>query len=79
MHFCCASFDYRPPAGFQNAFCTVPTHDASADKLGRYVTLFYYSKFYEVIDSLILALKGKPVGNLQSYHHVSGNARATVL
>ena len=37
--------------------------------LGRLAVLFYYSKFYEVVDSIILAMKGKPVSNLQSYHH----------
>jgi hypothetical protein len=56
-------------AGLACAFCTVPVHDASANGLLRFVVLFYYSKFYEVIDSLVLVLKGKRVSNLQVYHH----------
>ena len=55
--------------GLTNAYCTVPIHDAGADGLGIYVWLFYMSKYYEVVDSVILILKGKPVNNLQSYHH----------
>jgi len=55
--------------GLTCAFCTVPTHDAAREGLHRYIVLFYYSKFYEVIDSAILVLKGKRVSNLQVYHH----------
>ncbi|KAJ1030466.1 hypothetical protein NDA16_001375 [Ustilago loliicola] len=56
-------------AGITNAYCTVPIADASFAGLGIYVWLFYISKYYEIIDSVILILKGKPVSNLQSYHH----------
>ncbi|PWZ02847.1 hypothetical protein BCV70DRAFT_203747 [Testicularia cyperi] len=56
-------------AGLTNAYCTVPIADASFAGLGLYVWLFYISKYYEIIDSVILILKGKPVSNLQSYHH----------
>ena len=56
-------------AGLMNAYCTVPIADASFAGLGIYVWLFYISKYYEIIDSVILILKGKPVSNLQSYHH----------
>lgn len=56
-------------SGFKTALCTVPTHDASSTGLLRFITLFYYSKFYEVVDSIILVLKGKKVSNLQVYHH----------
>lgn len=56
-------------AGLTNAYCTVPIADASYAGLGLYVYLFYISKYYEIIDSVILILKGKPVSNLQSYHH----------
>lgn len=37
--------------------------------LAPYTWLFYISKYYEVVDSMILVLKGKKVSNLQSYHH----------
>lgn len=56
-------------AGLTNAYCTVPISDASFAGLGIYVWLFYISKYYEIVDSIILILKGKPVSNLQSYHH----------
>ncbi|SPO19801.1 related to SUR4 - elongase, involved in fatty acid and sphingolipid biosynthesis [Ustilago trichophora] len=56
-------------SGFTNAYCTVPIADSSFAGLGIYVWLFYISKYYEIIDSVILILKGKPVSNLQSYHH----------
>ncbi|KAJ9476964.1 Elongation of fatty acids protein [Pseudozyma hubeiensis] len=55
--------------GLTNAYCTVPIADSSFAGLGIYVWLFYISKYYEIIDSVILILKGKPVSNLQSYHH----------
>ncbi|SJX60190.1 related to SUR4-elongase, involved in fatty acid and sphingolipid biosynthesis [Sporisorium reilianum f. sp. reilianum] len=56
-------------AGLTNAYCTVPIADASYAGLGVFTWLFYCSKYYEIIDSVILILKGKPVSNLQSYHH----------
>jgi hypothetical protein len=31
--------------------------------------LFYLSKFYEIIDTLIILIKGRPSSLLQSYHH----------
>ena len=55
--------------GLTNAYCTVPIADASVGGLASLVWLFYVSKYYEIIDSVILILKGKPVSNLQSYHH----------
>ncbi|EPQ32034.1 uncharacterized protein PFL1_00232 [Pseudozyma flocculosa PF-1] len=60
--------------GLVNAYCTVPIHDASRSGLGFYVWLFYISKYYEIVDSVILILKGKPVSNLQSYHHAGAMA-----
>ena len=37
--------------------------------LGYYGWIFYISKFYEVVDSLIIMAKGKKTGFLQTYHH----------
>lgn len=45
----------------------MPTNQATS--LSFYSYLFYLSKYYEVIDSLILTLKGKQIGVLQRYHH----------
>jgi len=39
------------------------------DGLGFYGFWFYVSKYYEVVDSLILFLKGKEISALQIYHH----------
>lgn len=50
--------------------------DASSDALLPFRTAllmygfwFYLSKFYEVIDTIIILLKGRPLLLLQSYHH----------
>ena len=37
--------------------------------LAFYGWLFYVSKFYEVVDTLILFIKGKKTSNLQMFHH----------
>lgn len=39
------------------------------DGLAFYGWIFYLSKFYEVIDTLIILAKGKPSSTLQTYHH----------
>lgn len=31
--------------------------------------LFYLSKFYEVVDTLIILVKGRKSSTLQTYHH----------
>lgn len=58
--------------GFRHAYCTVPTDDPRG--LGRYVWLFYMSKYYEIVDSVILTIKGKRVSELQAYHHAGAIA-----
>ncbi|KAL9940375.1 hypothetical protein V8E36_001080 [Tilletia maclaganii] len=52
--------------GLKLAACSIPTN---YPHLARFVYFFYLSKYYEVIDSVILVLKGKEIGQLQSYHH----------
>jgi len=37
--------------------------------LGVWSWIFYLSKYYEIIDTLVLLLKGKPSSFLQSFHH----------
>jgi len=39
------------------------------DVLGPWTWLFYVSKYYELIDTFILLLKGKPSSFLQTFHH----------
>ncbi|CAO1616475.1 unnamed protein product [Sympodiomycopsis kandeliae] len=56
-------------AGFEGlkvALCSMPVNTVT---LAPYAWLFYISKYYEVVDSMILVIKGKTVSNLQSYHH----------
>ncbi len=52
--------------GVKLALCSVPTNYAH---LGKYAYIYYISKYYEVVDSIILLVKGKRVSDLQSYHH----------
>ena len=52
--------------GVKVALCSMPTNEMH---LGVYAYLFYLSKYYEVVDSVILLIKGKKISNLQSYHH----------
>lgn len=52
--------------GVKLALCSMPINTVT---LAPYAWLFYISKYYEVVDSIILVLKGKKVSNLQSYHH----------
>lgn len=52
--------------GMKLALCSMPVNNSL---LGRWAYIFYLSKYYEVVDSVILYLKGKKIGNLQSYHH----------
>jgi hypothetical protein len=59
------NFQTRP---FLAAYCDL---DGSFwfSGLGYWAWLFYLSKYYEVIDTLILLLKGRKPSFLQSYHH----------
>lgn len=44
--------------------------DAHDHNLTLFGWLFYISKFYEVLDTVIILLKGRPSSLLQSYHHL---------
>lgn len=48
---------------FEMGFCLVPLIPPLPLGLGRYV--YYLSKFYEMIDTWVLALKKKPLTFLQ--------------
>eukprot|EP00762_Andalucia_godoyi_P008676 ANDGO_00437.mRNA.1 Elongation of fatty acids protein sre1 len=43
--------------------------DKFFDKIDLWVKLFYWSKYYEFVDTLILIIQRKPVMTLQSFHH----------
>jgi len=40
-----------------------------ASGMGAWCTIFYLSKYYELVDTLILIMKGKEASFLQIYHH----------
>ncbi|KDN37252.1 hypothetical protein K437DRAFT_259847 [Tilletiaria anomala UBC 951] len=56
-------------AGFEGVKLALCTFSTEARYLNKFNYLFYLSKYYEVVDSVILLLKGRQVGQLQSYHH----------
>ncbi|KAB8262083.1 GNS1/SUR4 family-domain-containing protein [Aspergillus pseudonomiae] len=46
--------------------------------MNYYTWLFYISKYYEVIDTVLLLVKGKRVSSLQMYHHAGLRKRLWV-
>ncbi|GAA5969711.1 hypothetical protein JCM3765_001214 [Sporobolomyces pararoseus] len=56
-------------AGLLHAFCDSEHSIWGSQQFPRFTYMFYLSKFYEIVDTAILLLKGKKVGMLQSYHH----------
>ncbi|GAA5880703.1 hypothetical protein JCM8547_007570 [Rhodosporidiobolus lusitaniae] len=57
-------------AGLTHAFCDSQLSVWGSNTFPRYTYIFYLSKYYEIVDTAILLLKGKKVGMLQSYHHM---------
>ncbi|KAJ1558253.1 hypothetical protein HK405_014076, partial [Cladochytrium tenue] len=51
------------------AYCDRDDRAWDAGGLGAWSWLFYLSKYYEVIDTAIILIKGRPSSQLQSYHH----------
>lgn len=73
---------HNPPglAGVAKSLCRLhgqPLDDFERNAFGRLSTddlafwawIFYLSKFYEVLDTLIILAKGKKSSSLQTYHH----------
>lgn len=58
---------------FVHAVCDVKNgifkQDAKGESLMTFGWWFYMSKFYEVLDTVIILLRGRPSSLLQSYHH----------
>jgi len=46
-----------------------PTSEFYIKSLGFWTWIFYMSKYYELIDTLVFLLKGKPSSFLQTFHH----------
>ncbi|KAJ3407761.1 hypothetical protein HDV05_005310 [Chytridiales sp. JEL 0842] len=53
---------------WKDAYCDRSSETWSAG-LNYYAWLFYLSKYYEIIDTVIILLKNRPSSLLQSYHH----------
>jgi fatty acid elongase 3 len=50
--------------------CTKRTSDTIWDgKLGYFTYIFYLSKFYELLDTVLLSLRKKKIISLQVWHH----------
>ncbi|ODQ79586.1 hypothetical protein BABINDRAFT_161971 [Babjeviella inositovora NRRL Y-12698] len=63
---------YPKTSVFWQAICNVEQGILTTTvpkNLSFYGFWFYMSKFYEVLDTIIILLKGKPSSLLQSYHH----------
>lgn len=58
---------------FVYAVCDLEEGMFQQNSQDHYLTIFgwwfYISKFYEVLDTVIILLKGRPLSLLQSYHH----------
>lgn len=57
---------------FWNSICDLQNGISNPQfpkNLAFYGYLFYLSKFYEILDTIIILLKGRPSMLLQSYHH----------
>ncbi|CAO3571365.1 unnamed protein product [Mortierella alpina] len=52
---------------FMEAVCD--TDGTFWDSLGYYSYYFYLSKYYEIVDTIIILLKGRRSSLLQTYHH----------
>ncbi|GAA6020328.1 hypothetical protein JCM10207_003230 [Rhodosporidiobolus poonsookiae] len=56
-------------AGLAHAYCDSQLAVWGSTEFPRLCYIFHLSKYYEIMDTAILLLKGKKVGMLQSYHH----------
>ncbi|KAI9202335.1 ELO family [Polychytrium aggregatum] len=54
---------------FRAMFCTLPSHSAARGSLWFWIYVYYISKFYELLDTVILVLKKKPIIFLHWFHH----------
>lgn len=61
-----------PTAGFDGVMCDPKGTLMARGSLIPYVsTWYYYSKYWELIDTVIIVLKKRPLTLLQTWHHVS--------
>ncbi|PVU91708.1 hypothetical protein BB559_004006 [Furculomyces boomerangus] len=54
--------------GLKSGFCD-SNYTSWNSGLFQFAYIFYLSKFYEIIDTVIILMKGRRVSTLQTYHH----------
>ena len=54
--------------GIASLFCAATEHE-TAGPMQYCLYIFYISKFYELLDTVLMVLKKKPLGFLHVYHH----------
>ncbi|KAH8928013.1 hypothetical protein BT69DRAFT_1293636 [Atractiella rhizophila] len=62
------AFWYHGSQGFVRTYCDMDGR-IWAEGLNNWSYVFYLSKYYEVIDTIIILVKGKKAHVLQEYHH----------
>jgi len=56
-------------AGWMSLLCERTEHEVQG-RIGFWVYVFYLSKYYEMVDTILLALKKKPIIFLHIFHHM---------
>lgn len=54
--------------GFREALCDLSGNSMNG-RMGWWMYVFYVSKFYELVDTIIMILKKRPLNFLHVYHH----------
>ena len=66
------AFERASNEGIGELFCTTVSPDRIWDgKLGYFTYVFYLSKYYELLDTVILSFRKKKIIPLQVWHHAS--------
>ena len=67
-----AAFERAQKAGWFSLICGhVHGRELISGKLGFWVYVYYLSKYYELLDTVLLTLKNKPIIPLHIYHHTT--------